>query len=80
LPENLLRYKEAVWGRPEVAICRISEVGPLNLTRFKEVLMSMFVTLVSVALWAFFIWFFDPDGFRQAFARSPDDATITGDR
>ena len=41
--------------------------------------MSMFVTLVSVARWAFFIWFFDPDGFRQACARSPDDATIRGD-
>lgn len=42
--------------------------------------MSMFVTLVSLTLWAFFIWFFDPDGFRQAFARSTHDATVTGDR
>lgn len=42
--------------------------------------MSMFVTLASLALWAFFIRVFDPDGFRHAFAHSPVDATITGDR
>jgi hypothetical protein len=40
----------------------------------------MFLTLVSLRFWAFLIWVFYPDGFRQAFAHSPADATITRDR
>jgi hypothetical protein len=30
--------------------------------------MSVFVTLVVLTLWVFFVWFSDPDGFREAFA------------
>lgn len=42
--------------------------------------MSMFVTLISLALWASFIGVFDPDGFRQVFAHSSRDATVKGER
>jgi hypothetical protein len=34
--------------------------------------MIVAATLIVLALWIAFIWFFDPDGYRKATARYPE--------
>jgi hypothetical protein len=33
--------------------------------------MSVFLALLVLTSWILFIWIYDPDGFRTAFARRP---------